>query len=73
MITRRRFLTGTAAAAGGVTLLNRLQAADQIAPPNTQPKPQPPAEPGRDYTPVITPNNISLPWKIVGGVKVYHL
>ena len=30
-------------------------------------------EPGRDYTPVITPNNISLPWKIVDGVKVYHL
>ncbi len=38
------------------------------------PKPTlPPGEPGRDYTPVITPNNISLPWKIVGGVKVYHL
>lgn len=33
----------------------------------------PPAEPGRDYTPVITPNNVSLPWNIVGGVKVYHL
>lgn len=38
------------------------------------PKPtHPPGEAGKDYTPVITPNNISLPWKIVDGVKVYHL
>lgn len=38
------------------------------------PKPTlPPGEPGKDYTPVITPNNVSLPWKIVEGVKVYHL
>jgi manganese oxidase len=38
------------------------------------PKPtQPPGKPGKDYTPVVTPNNVSLPWKIVDGVKVYHL
>lgn len=38
------------------------------------PKPTlPPGEPGKDYTPVVTPNNISLPWKIVDGVKIYHL
>lgn len=38
------------------------------------PKPTlPPGEPGKDYTPVITPNNVSLPWKVVNGVKVYHL
>ncbi|MEW6298427.1 MAG: copper oxidase, partial [Thermodesulfobacteriota bacterium] len=38
------------------------------------PKPTlPPGEPGKDYTPVITPNNVSLPWKLVDGVKVYHL
>jgi manganese oxidase len=38
------------------------------------PKPTlPPGEPGTDYTPVITPNNTALPWKIVDGVKVYHL
>lgn len=38
------------------------------------PKPTvPPGVPGRDYTPVITPNNVSLPWKIVDGIKVYHL
>ena len=38
------------------------------------PKPvHPPGEPGRDYTPVITPNGSTLPWKVVNGVKVYHL
>ena len=38
------------------------------------PKPtEPPGMPDRDYTPVVTPNNVSLPWTIVDGVKVYHL
>ena len=38
------------------------------------PKPTlPPGQPGKNYTAVITPNNVSLPWKIVDGVKVYHL
>ena len=32
-----------------------------------------PGQPGRDYTPVVTPNNVALPWKIVDGVKVFHL
>jgi FtsP/CotA-like multicopper oxidase with cupredoxin domain len=33
----------------------------------------PPGEPGKDYTPVFTPNGVSLPFKVVDGVKVYHL
>ena len=38
------------------------------------PKPfLPPGEPRKDYTPVVTPNNVSLPWKVVNGVKIYHL
>ena len=32
-----------------------------------------PGEPGRDYTPVITPNGVTLPWKLVEGVKVFHI
>ena len=32
-----------------------------------------PAEPGRDYTPVVTPNGWTLPFKVVDGVKVFHL
>jgi hypothetical protein len=33
----------------------------------------PPGEPGKDYSPVITPNGSTLPYKVVGGVKVFHL
>ena len=32
-----------------------------------------PGEPGRDYNPVITPNGATLPFKVVDGVKVFHL
>nr|WP_291261996.1 copper oxidase [Gemmatimonas sp.] len=32
-----------------------------------------PGRPGRDYTPVITPNGSTLPFTIVDGVKVFHL
>ena len=38
--------------------------------------PQPAAAPApRDprYTPVVTPNGATLPWRIVDGVKVFHL
>jgi manganese oxidase len=34
---------------------------------------QPPGQPGRDYQPVITPNGVALPFRIVDGVKVFHL
>ena len=37
------------------------------------PAPMEPAIAGRDYNPVVTPNSFSLPWKIVDGVKVFHL
>src|SRR5438552_3745017 len=47
---------------------------DQAPSPSTAPSPATaPGQAGADYTPVITPNNISLPWKTVDGVKVYHL
>ena len=91
-MNRRQFVTGTAAIAGGATLLHKLhaqvQARGTVQPGgNTaaaskdkplmeriDPKPtEPPGEAGKHYTPVITPNNVSLPWKIVDGVKVYHL
>ena len=32
-----------------------------------------PGQPETDYTPVITPNNPKLPWKVVAGAKVFHL
>src|SRR5262249_62176039 len=33
----------------------------------------PPGAPGKHYTPVMTPNGWTLPYKIVDGVKVFHL
>jgi FtsP/CotA-like multicopper oxidase with cupredoxin domain len=30
-------------------------------------------EPGRDYTPVIVPNGWTLPYRLAGGVKVFHM
>ena len=54
---------GTAEARKGLPLMERID-----------PKPtDSPGLAGQDYTPVITPNNIALPWEIVDGVKVYHM
>jgi hypothetical protein len=33
----------------------------------------PPGEPGRDYAPVVTPNGVTLEWRVVDGWKVGHL
>lgn len=33
----------------------------------------PPGEPGRDYTPVLVPNGWTLPYKLINGVKVFHI
>lgn len=32
-----------------------------------------PGMPGRDYQPVVVPNGTKAPWRIVDGVKVFHL
>ena len=73
-ITRRNALVSGAATLAGATVAGEIvmaQATTATRPPDAAPLE--PAQPGRDYTPVVTPNNISLPWKIVDGVKVYHL
>lgn len=33
----------------------------------------PPGQPGKDYTPVVVPNGTTLPFRVVEGVKVFHL
>jgi hypothetical protein len=38
-----------------------------------QQTPLPPGEPGKDYTPCVVPNGWTLPYRIVDGVKVFHL
>jgi FtsP/CotA-like multicopper oxidase with cupredoxin domain len=51
----------------------REAAAADIGKPNVDQRTLPPGEPGKDYTPVITPNGTTLPFKVVDGVKVFHL
>ena len=36
-------------------------------------KPLPPVLPGKGYKPVVIPNGGALPFKVVDGVKVFHL
>src|SRR5882724_10124140 len=86
-ISRRSFVAGAATIADSAAVLRKLNAQAQKsgsdtadstnAPVKTDkaspPQNLPPGDPGKDYNPVITPNGSTLPWKIVAGVKVYHL
>ena len=83
-ISRRdMIMTGAATAAGGALLFGAARGAPAVATParsvDAEGKPygeqhwDRPGEAGKDYTPVITPNNVSLPCKVVDGVKVFHL
>ena len=83
-LTRREALArGLAAVAGGAALATvpgRAFAAAPAAPRATTVSAEvldsgtlAPGRPGVDYLPVITPNGVSLPWKVVGGVKIFHL
>ena len=85
MTTRRKFLTSTAALTGGAAAVLLGQgAAAQTSDAKSQwdesysggSPDQPvlaPGFPNEDYKPVITPSGGPLPWKIVDGVKVFHL
>ncbi len=85
-VTRRGLIAnGATALAAGAALvgLNRLQGGEgqRLPAPALRPRRTmrddapalPPGQPGQDYTPVIAPNSTTLPWKIVDGVKVFHL
>ncbi len=86
---RNMLASSAAAIAAGSALLTRtsqLLAADV---PDSQPSPQenagatpdahaddrvfPPGFPDKDYIPVIVPNGAKVPWKVVNGVKVFHM
>ncbi|HTA21364.1 MAG TPA: copper oxidase [Polyangia bacterium] len=76
MSRRALFASGAVAVAGGATLLGAARRSEASEAPRTTAagaKALPPGKPGRDYTPVIVPNGAKLPWKIVAGVKVFHL
>ncbi len=63
MMTRREMIAA-AALAGGAALLHqapKLLAAEAAS------------EPSGDYVPVFTPNGVTLPFKLIDGVKIFHL
>jgi FtsP/CotA-like multicopper oxidase with cupredoxin domain len=69
-MSRRDLLVKTGAAvATGAALIGTAQAG---TPPSAVRAPSQ-ARPGRGYTPVEVPNGAKLPFKMVGGVKVFHL
>ena len=71
MITRRDALLSGAALLAGTALAKTAHAESSNA------EPPPPSEPHEraklPYTPVTTPNGSTLPWKMAGGVKEFHL
>jgi FtsP/CotA-like multicopper oxidase with cupredoxin domain len=88
MLTRRKFFSGAAVIASASTIAQAshalgAEAARPAQPVESRPHANddkdggqrlfPPGEPGVDYTPVETPNGVTLPFRIVDGVKVFHL
>ncbi|HEX2880777.1 MAG TPA: copper oxidase [Polyangiaceae bacterium] len=78
--SRREAVLGSAVVAGGAALLRASRA--EAAPAQNRSweasysgtgASAAPGQPGRDYQPTVTPGGATLPWKIVDGVKVYHL
>ena len=70
---RRQFLFRSAAAGVGAGLLADHLPAARPAPLPADGPPLPPGRPHLDYRPVETPDGATLPWQLVGGVKVFHL
>ncbi len=69
--SRREFLfRSTSAAVAGSMLPIALSASPARA---KWPVGLAPGLPGVDYRPVVTPNSVALPFRVVGGVKVFHL
>jgi manganese oxidase len=76
MFTRRGLLGVAAIAAGVSAVSGRAQAASlPEAPTTTATTTQPPFFPasGADYQPVVTLNGWTLPWRMNGGWKEFHL
>ncbi|MFO0551956.1 MAG: copper oxidase [Polyangiaceae bacterium] len=76
-LSRRTALFGGAFAVGGAVALGARRALGDweasYSGGSLEREAEAPGEPGKDYRPVVTPNNVALAYKIVDGVKVYHL
>ena len=76
MISRRGFLGTAAVLASATAVSGRVRAASIPEAPSTKTSTmQPPIFPtgGPDYQPVVTLNGWTLPWRMNGGWKEFHL
>lgn len=74
MTTRRDALLAAGVGAGALALAAAsVTTARAATVPHGPGRAYPPGRPGADYRPVETPNGATLPFKIVDGVKVFHL
>jgi manganese oxidase len=77
MLSRRNFLTGSAVALAGAAAVSGRTALAAIpeAPTNASPAMQPPLPPanGQAYQPVVTLNGWTLPFRVNGEWKEFHL
>lgn len=75
-MNRRQFVTGAATVASGALLARLIPSASAAEPGKaavSTGKTEPFNPGGLGYKPVVTPNGLTLPWKMVNGVKVFHL
>ena len=86
--SRREFIAAAGSLAGGALLARGSAAQAAVVPgangpgrgsamasrgPSASARSMTPGIAGRDYQPVVAPNGAKLPWKIVDGVKVFHM
>ncbi len=73
MLTRRNVLAAGLAAGAGAVIAR--QARPQEIPPVARPKLDgpPPSNGNLPYRPVVTPNGTTMPWRMVDGVKEFHI
>ena len=73
MTTRRDILRGGAALLAGAAVSATFRKADAAEKSAASTRPPIPTPPGGHYTPVVTLNGSTLPWKMENSIKVFHL
>jgi FtsP/CotA-like multicopper oxidase with cupredoxin domain len=73
MLTRRQILISALTSLAGGTLLKRAEAATPKNEMHLHTKPSSKNRGRTHYTPVVTPNGNTLPYKMKNGVKEFHL
>jgi manganese oxidase len=73
MLTRRQILISALTSFAGGALLKKAKAASTKNEAHTHTKPSSMHQGRTHYTPVVTPNGSTLPYKMKNGVKEFHL